>query len=156
MMKFEKKQIRMISVAIALVFVFSVVAVAVSQSSLGIASAAGNTSSVGVINQQAILAQHPDVAAVKEAMDKEVETAKADFDSKSANMNPQEKQAYYQQIQQRLAAKNEELLRPVFEKVDAAVKSVAEAKGLSVVLDKNTVVYGGQDITSDVLKKIQK
>ena len=36
------------------------------------------------------------------------------------------------------------------------VKAVAEAKGLQVVLDKNAVVYGGQDITQDVVKKLGK
>lgn len=156
MIKFEKKQVKMISVAIALVFVFSVVALAVSQSGSSIASAAGSPSSIGTINQQLIVSQHPDMAVAKEAMQKEIEAAKADFDAKSASMNDQEKQAYYQQLQQRLANKEKELIQPIFDKVDAAIKSVAEAKGLSVVLDKNNVVYGGQDITGDVVKKISK
>lgn len=154
MIKFEKKQVKIISVAIALVFVFSVVALAVSQSSVGLA--AGSTSNVGIINQQAVVSQHPDMAAAQEAMKKEVEQAKADFESKSASMNDQEKQAYYQQIQQRLANKEKELISPIFEKVQATIKTVAEAKGLSVVLDKNNVVYGGQDITEDVVKKLGK
>jgi hypothetical protein len=38
--------------------------------------------------------------------------------------------------------------------INAAVKMVADAKGLTIVVDKNTAVYGGQDITDDVLKKI--
>lgn len=157
MIKFEKKQIKIISLAIAVVFIGSIVALGVSQSNLntGIASAAAS-SNVGVINHQQVIAQHPDMAAAKEAMQKEVESAKADFEAKSANMNDQEKQAYYQQLQQRLSNKEKELIQPIFEKVDAAVKSVADAKGLSVVLDKNNVVYGGQDITNDVIKKISK
>ena len=156
MMKFEKKQIKFISIGIALVFVFSVVALAVSQSSVGFAAAAGNSSNVGVVNHQLIVSQHPDMAAAKTAMEAEVEQAKKDFETKSANMNDQEKQAYYQQTQQRLANKERELISPIFDKVDAAIKAVAEAKGLSVVLDKNTVVYGGQDITDEVVKKFAK
>ncbi len=156
MIKFEKKQIKIISVAIAFVFVFSIVALALSQSSTGFAGAAGSSSNVGVVNQQLIVSQHPDMTAAKEAMQKEVEQAKADFESKSANMNDQEKQAYYQQIQQRLAAKEKELITPIFDKVEATIKSVADAKGLSVVLDKSNVVYGGQDITDEVVKKLSK
>lgn len=155
MIKFEKKQIKFISIGIALVFVFSVVALAVSQSSVGFA-AAGNSSNVGVVNHQLLVSQHPDMAAAKTAMEAEVEQAKKDFETKSANMNDQEKQAYYQQTQQRLANKERELIAPIFDKVDAAIKAVAEAKGLSVVLDKGTVVYGGQDITDEVVKKFSK
>ena len=146
MIKFEKKQIKFISIGIALVFVFSVVALAVSQSSVGFA-AAGNSSNVGVVNHQLLVSQHPDMATAKTAMEAEVE---------HANMNDQEKQAYYQQTQQRLANKERELIAPIFDKVDAAIKAVAEAKGLSVVLDKGTVVYGGQDITDEVVKKFSK
>lgn len=40
------------------------------------------------------------------------------------------------------------------DKVMAAVKSVAEAKGLTIIVDKGSVVYGGQDITDDVMKVI--
>lgn len=70
-------------------------------------------------------------------------------------MNDKDKQEYYQQTQQRLANKQKELLQPIFNKIDEAIKSVAEAKGLSVVLDKSSVVYGGQDITNDVIQKMK-
>ncbi|MPN32162.1 hypothetical protein SDC9_179638 [bioreactor metagenome] len=87
-------------------------------------------------------------------MQAEVEQAKKDFESKSATMNDKEKNDYYMQLQQRLSLKQQELIAPVFDKVDAAIKAVADAKGLSVVMDKSNVVYGGQDITDEVAKKI--
>ena len=37
----------------------------------------------------------------------------------------------------------------------ADIKKVADKKGLSVVVDKNTVVYGGLDITDEVSKALQ-
>ncbi|WP_407635975.1 hypothetical protein [Propionispira raffinosivorans] len=39
-------------------------------------------------------------------------------------------------------------------KVNVAVKEVADSKGLAIVVDKSVTIYGGQDITDDVLKKI--
>ena len=156
MIKFQKKQVKMISVTVALVFVLSVVALAVSQSSLGVASAAGSSSNVGIVNFQSIVNQHPDMAAAEESMKKEVEDARNDFNEKSKNMNDQEKQDYYQQTQQRLANKQQELVSPILEKVKATIKTVADKKGLSVVLDKSEVVYGGQDITDEVVKNLGK
>ena len=55
-----------------------------------------------------------------------------------------------------VGVRRQDLLDPVQKKIEAAVKSVAEAKGLSVVLVKDSVVYGGQDITQDVVKKLSK
>ena len=153
MIKFEKKQVKFISVAIALVFVFSVVAIALSQSGSGIASAA-SSSNVGTIDYRQVMSQHPDLAAANDEMQKAYQEAQEDFKTKTADMNDQQKQDYYQQTQQRLMNKEKDLIEPIRGKVQDAVKSVAEAKGLSVVLDKNSVVYGGQDITADVLKKV--
>jgi outer membrane protein len=155
MIKFEKKQVKLISIGIALVFVLSIVGLAVSQSSVGFASAA-NSSSVGVVNYQQLVMQHPDMAAAQKTFQEEREQTKNDFESKSANMNEQEKAAYYQQLNQRLANRQKELMEPVLAKINEAIQAVADAKGISVVLDKNEVVYGGQDITADVAKKFAK
>jgi len=87
-------------------------------------------------------------------MQAEVEKAKKDFETKSASMNDKEKQDYYAQVQQGLSLKQQELINPVIDKVEAAIKAVADAKGLSVVMDKSNVVYGGTDITDEVGKKI--
>ena len=154
MIKLEKKHIKIFSVLIALVFVGSVVALALSQSGTGIASAA--SSSVGVIDYRQVMSQHPDLQAANATMQQAVQDAQKDFETKSANMREQEKNDYYQQTQQRLQQKQQDLIEPIQKKIEDAVKGVAEVKGLSVVLDKSSVVYGGQDITQDVVKKISK
>nr|WP_092071088.1 OmpH family outer membrane protein [Dendrosporobacter quercicolus]NSL48477.1 OmpH family outer membrane protein [Dendrosporobacter quercicolus DSM 1736]SDM18140.1 periplasmic chaperone for outer membrane proteins Skp [Dendrosporobacter quercicolus] len=153
MLKLEKKQIKLITLAVAAVFILGTVGVAIGQYGTSQASAAANTSKVGVVNHQMLVSQHPDMAKAQEAMQAEVAQAKKDFDEKSANMNDKEQQDYYLQLQQRLNLKQQELIAPVFDKVDAAIKAVADSKGLSIVLDKGNVVYGGQDITDEVVKK---
>ncbi len=153
MLKFSKKQVKIVSLTIALFFMLGVVGVALSQTGTSVASA-GASSNIGVVNYQVLISQHPDMAKAQESMQAEVEQAKKDFDAKSATMNDKEKQDYYTQIQQRLSLKQQELTGPVFDKVEAAIKAVADAKGLSVVMDKSNVVYGGLDITDEVGKKI--
>ena len=44
---------------------------------------------------------------------------------------------------------------PVLKKIETTIKKGADKKGLSVVVDKNTVVYGGLDITDEVSKALQ-
>jgi outer membrane protein len=150
----NKKQAKIVAIAIVAFFVLGVVGIAVSQTGRSQIASAAPSSNIGVVNQQAIVSQHPDMAKAQEAMQAEVEQAKKDFEAKTANMNDKEKQDYYAQVQQRLSLKQQELIAPIFDKVDASIKAVADAKGLAVVLEKSNVVYGGQDITDDVLKKV--
>lgn len=142
------------SLAVAVFFMLGVIGLALSQSGKTSAAAANSSSNIGVVNQQMLVSQHPDMAKAQEAMQAEVEQARKDFETKSASMNDKEKQDYYAQIQQRLSVKQQELINPVIDKVEAAIKAVADAKGLTVVMDKGNVVYGGQDITDEVGKKI--
>lgn len=154
MIKLEKKQIKIFSVAIAAVFVGSVVALALTQmgSVAGVASAA--SSSVGVVDYRQVMGQSTALQDANTQMQLAVEQAKNDFESKSAGMSEEEKGNYYQQVQEGLAQKQQQLLDPIHKKIEAEVKSVAEAKGLQVVIDKGSVVYGGTDITQDVIRKM--
>jgi len=47
-------------------------------------------------------------------------------------------------------------MKPVGDKIEAAIKAVAAEKGLTVILDAGTVVYGGTDITADVIGKVTR
>ncbi|MBP1764350.1 MAG: outer rane chaperone Skp (OmpH) [Firmicutes bacterium] len=150
----NKKNAKIIALGIVAFFMLGVVGIAVSQTAGSKVASAAPSSNVGVVNQQLLVTQHPDMATAQATMQAEVEQAKKDFDEKTATMNDKEKQEYYAQVQQRLSLKQQELLTPILDKVTAAIKAVADAKGLVVVLDKNNVVYGGQDITDDVMKKL--
>ena len=154
MIQLEKKQIKIVSILIAVIFIGSVVALALTQTG-NIASAA-SSSSVGIIDYQQVMAAHPDIKKLQEQMEASVADVRKEFEEKSAGMNDQEKADYYRQCQERLAQKQQELLEPIRVAVDAAIKKVADKKGLSVVLDKMAVIYGGQDITQDVISELGK
>ena len=154
MIKLEKKQVRIVSILIAVIFIGSVVAIALTQTG-NIASAA-SSSSVGTIDYQQVMAAHPDVQGLQGQMETAIADVKKEFDEKSAGMNENEKADYYRQCQERLAQKQQELLDPIRNAVDAAIKKVADKKGLAVVIDKMAVIYGGQDITADVITELGK
>ena len=154
MIKLEKKQVRIVSILIAVIFIGSVVALALTQTG-NIASAA-SSSSVGVVDVQQVMAAHPDVQGLQGQMETTVNEIRKEFEEKSAGMNDQEKAEFYIQCQQRIAQKQEELLAPIEQSVEVAIKAVADKKGLAVVINKAAVVYGGQDITQDVIAQFSK
>ena len=46
------------------------------------------------------------------------------------------------------------IAKSIQDKAMEAAKAVGDGKGLSVVMSKDTVLYGGVDITDQVLKKL--
>ena len=152
MFKNNKKNVKIVALAIAAAFLFGVAGLAVSQTT-HVASAAP-ASNVGKVNYQMLVQQHPDLAKVQTTMQAESEAAKKEFDAKAASLGEKEKQEYFMQLQQRLQLKNQELMVPIFNKVDAVIKEVSDAKGLAIVVASAAVIYGGADITDDCVKKI--
>lgn len=150
------KNVKLVSLFIAAIFVLGCFALSLTQSGFSkMASAAASESAIGVVNFQMVVTQSPELAKVRTAMQEEVKNAQKDFETKSASMNDQEKQQYYQQLQERLANKEKELMDPLMKGIEDAIKKVADKKGLSVVVEKSTVVYGGVDITDEVAKSLQ-
>lgn len=147
----DKKNIKLVSLIVAAMFILGVVGMALVQPvSVGLA-ATGN-SAVGVVNYQLLASQHPDMQNIQTQIQSEVATAKAEFESKAASMSQDEQQRYYMQLQERIATKEKSIIEPVLAKIDEAIKKVADSKGLTVVVDKQGVVYGGTDITDEVVK----
>ena len=152
----NKSKVKVIALAIAAFFVLGVAGVAITQTGASKSASASAASNIGVVNFQVLFEQHPDTAKAQQTMQAESEQARKDFEAKIATMNnDKEKQEYANQLQQRLMLKEQELRAGILDKINAAVKSVAESKGLSIVIEKGNVVYGGNDITDEVAKKLK-
>lgn len=153
------KNAKTISLVIAAIFVIGCFTIALTAGGFsnlgGVASAAGSDSAIGVVNYQVLVSQSPKLNEVREAMQKEVEATRKEFEDKSKNMNTEEKDRYYQQLQQRLGNKQNELMDPLLKQINDTIQKIAQKKGLSVVVDKSSVIYGGADITDEVAKALQ-
>lgn len=115
---------------------------------------AAAASTIGVVDYKLLVQQHPDMAQAQKAYNAVIKQARDEFNAKKDNMNDEDQKVLYQQLQKEIQEKQQEIVKPIRDKVDAAIKEVADSKGLATVVDKSSVVYGGQDITDDVMKKI--
>lgn len=153
MINFQKKQVKIISIIIAAVFVFSIVGLGVAQYQSGVAGA--SSSNVGIVDYSQLISQHPSMQAAREKYQAEAQQMQDEFNQKAASMTPEQQQEYVIQKQKEMQDKQKELIDPIRQNIEQHVKEVADARGINVVLDKNNVLYGGQDITQSVLQKIQ-
>ena len=151
------KNVKLVSLFVAAIFVLGCFALTLTQSGFGgTASAAAKESAIGVVNYQMLVSQSTELANVRTAMQNEIVTAQKDFDEKSKTMSDAEKQRYYKQLQERIGNKERELMDPVLKNIELQIQKIADKKGLSVVVHKDTVVFGGVDITDDVVRAMQK
>lgn len=155
----NKKRAEMMAILISAIFVIGVFTVALTQSGImgtKTASAAAHNSTIGVVNMQMIMKSSKQVAAANTTLKQEIETAKADFKAKSVSMTDKEKQQFAKQLDQRLRAKESELMEPVIQEIKEAIERVSDKKGLEVVVENNYVITGGVDITAEVGKELAK
>lgn len=89
-------------------------------------------------------------------MNKLSEEAQKDFE-KSVNekMNPEEIQKVRIRVASDLRQKQINLVKPVQEKINTAIKEVAQKHGYSVVISRDVTLYSGSDITEEVLNTVK-
>ncbi|TWH45067.1 OmpH family outer membrane protein [Sporomusa sp. KB1] len=140
-----------------IISVFSIVVLALVLCTAAVPSGkayAASGESIGVVDLMYLINNHPDTPKANEALQAEIEQAGKDFEVKAAGLGDKEKQELNLQRVKQVEQKRVELLKPIAEKVNMAIKQVVEAKGWAIVINKGMVAYGGVDITSEVFRII--
>ncbi|EFC92021.1 MAG: OmpH family outer membrane protein [Synergistota bacterium] len=137
------KSVRLVALGVLFALVFSSVAVAAEK--------------IGVIEPQKILFQHPKfeqvTKRVQAVLDSKQNEAKSAIEKASDN---KKKAEIYATKKQEAAIEEQKLMAPLFKEINLAIRTVAKAKGITVVLDKAQVFYGGVDLTEDVIQQLKK
>ena len=94
------------------------------------------------------------VSAAQEFMSYQSQLQKETQAKIDAAQDDATKQKLVEEMRQNLAKKDQEIAKSIQDKAMEAAKAVGDGKGLSVVMSKDTVLYGGVDITDQVLKKL--
>ena len=112
---------------------------------------------VGGIDPQKVLFQHPKyeptLKQIKNIADKKQNEAKVAIDKETDN---NKKAEIFQNMRREIAEEEQKLMQPLFKDIDLAVRAVANAKKVTVVVDKTALFYGGIDITDDVVQELKK
>jgi outer membrane protein len=119
------------------------------------AAIAADLTDVGFIDQSAVanlpafVSANQQLAGYKQQLDAQYASAMR------AARSDADKQRITLQFQQQFSDRQNEVVGPLFQRAQAAIASVAAGKKLSIVVDKRIVIYGGQDITGDVVNAVK-
>ena len=150
----NKANVKIFSIVIAAIFIVGIGALAYTQ--MASPSSNSGTSTIGVIDTSRMLSQDNPIyiSAAQEYMSYQSQLQKETQAKIDAAQDDATKQKIAEEARQNLAKKDQEIAKSVQDKAMEAAKAVGDAKGLSVVMTKDTVLYGGVDITDQVLKKL--
>jgi len=113
-----------------------------------------NGSSVGHVDIRRVFEAHPDTMTAEMQLSMEAQEMQQELEEKAADLTEQEQESLLEEFQYRLAMREQELIAEVVGKIEGVVQEVAQERGVDVVLESQNVIFGGQDITQDVLDKI--
>jgi outer membrane protein len=112
---------------------------------------------IGVIDPQKVLFQHPKFEQAQKQIKSVVEKKQAEAkDAMDKTTDNNEKQRIFETKRQEAAREEQKIMEPIFKDIDLAIRTVAKAKNVTVVLDKTQVFFGGADLTEDVIQELKK
>lgn len=117
--------------------------------------AMGQSFSVGYVEMQRALDNHPRKASSERALQEFFQAKQREFQERSKTMTAFQRQELDRQLQQQILEKRSELLGGLDKEIRAAVEQVAKQSNVTIVLDRSVVLFGGVDLTEAVIKVIK-
>ena len=112
---------------------------------------------IGVIDSQLIVSKHPSFEATAKQLqqvmrDKENE-ARAAVDKEP---DPAKKSQIMQTKRMEAAREEQRLMEPIYKDCQEAVRVIAKQRSVTIVLEKASVYFGGEDITDYVVQQLMR
>ncbi len=114
----------------------------------------GQSFAIGVVDMQRALDAHPRKAASERALQEFFQAKQREFAERSKGLTAEQRQLLDRELQQQFLAKRQELLGGLDKEIRATVEAVARTEGVSVVLERSVVLFGGVDLTDKVITKV--
>lgn len=114
---------------------------------MGMADAA-----TGIVNVNAVLSGNAAFQKAGKTVAAEQQKLQKEYNEKSKDMNDADKKALEQKLNQQLAQKENEVMKPIQDNFKAAVEKAAKAKKIDTVVVPVGIIYGtiSADLTEDV------
>jgi outer membrane protein len=120
------------------------------------AGAAGAADTIGVLESQKILYQHPNFGLVARQVGERGRAKEAEIQAAlERTSDPGERARIIAEGSREMKSEETRLMAPINRECQNAVASVAKTKKMTVVMEKTATYYGGTDITEDVIRYLK-
>lgn len=122
-----------------------------------VAAANTNNIKIGYVEKDKIYQQHPIAVEINESIQKKAESMQQEFEKKAQGLDPQKDQKEIQQLQEQFqnqfnSFQNEQQAK-LEEKINPELEKIRKDLGLDILLDKEVVISGGEEVTEEVMQR---
>jgi len=111
---------------------------------------------IGYVDMQKLFQNHPQKKASEEKLEGDAKKFKKELETKGKTMDKEERQKLLKKYQEELNSQEQELINQVLADINEKIRKVADRKEISIILDKSAVIYGGHNLTPEVLTEIKR
>lgn len=148
----DPRKAGLVAVGGAIVLIALIVAVVLATQ--GGAPVFGQSFTIGFVDMQRALDAHPRKAASERALQEFFQAKQREFNQRTKGLTAEQRQLLDRELQQQVIEKRQVLLGGLEKELRTAVEDVGRAEGVSVVLERAVVLFGGVDLTEQVIKKV--
>ncbi len=112
---------------------------------------------VGYVNFEVLFSAHPEYTSKNADLQEIASKLTAEFEEQIADIeDEQTRQQLATEYEDQLDEYADTLRVSIIQSLQTFIAMVADAKGISVVLPNNTIVYGGVDLTQIIIEEMYK
>lgn len=109
---------------------------------------------LGYVNVDRVFRSYPDIQTTMSVINLERQKAENEFNQKAPNLDDKGKRELGEKLSSQVEKKEASLLNPIREKIRKTIGQVAKSHGIANVVDANSMVFGGKDLTEEVISAI--
>ncbi len=109
---------------------------------------------LGYVNVERVFRSYPDIQATMSVINLERQKAENEFNQKAPNLDDKGKRELGEKLSSQVEKKEASLLNPIREKIRKTIGQVAKSHGITDVVDANSMVFGGKDLTEEVIAAV--
>lgn len=109
---------------------------------------------LGYVNVERVFRSYPDIQATVSVINLERQKAENEFNQKAPNLDDKGKRELGEKLSSQVEKKEASLLNPIREKIRKTIGQVAKSHGITNVVDANSMVFGGKDLTEEVIAAV--
>jgi outer membrane protein len=112
---------------------------------------------IGYIDSPRVLLAHPKYDELQKQLDGFI-TKKSDEARAAAEKekDPDKRNEITEKARRESGEEQLRLMNPITEEINNVIEAVAKSKGITIVLNKVLIFYGGQDLTEAVVSELKK
>lgn len=109
---------------------------------------------LGYVNVERVFRSYPDIQTTMSVINLERQKAENEFNEKAPKLDDKGRRELGEKLSAQVDKKESSLLNPIREKIRKTIGQVAKAHGIANVVDASAVVFGGKDLTEEVIAAV--